>query len=200
MQIRSAPFITTKNKQMKKIIFILGLILSMDTFAQLTLNSVTLPAKVKGTNELVLNGGAVRKKAFFKVYVIGLYLEQKTKDAAAILKSNDEFTVQLQITSSVVSSNNMSESIEEGFGKSMNGNTAPLKSKIDIFIATFKKDPIKEGDVFVLNYIPGVGLKTSKNGKLVSTIEGEEFKKALLGIWLGADPIDSGVKKGLLGN
>ena len=41
--------------------------------------------------------------------------------------------------------------------------TAPLKAKIESFIATFKKEEIKEGDVFVLNYIPGVGVKTSKN-------------------------------------
>ena len=169
-------------------------------FAQMEINGVSLPAKLKtSTTELSLNGAGVRKKAFFKVYVIGLYLGQKSKDAAAIINNNAEVLVQLQITSSVVSSSNMSEAIEEGFGKSMKGNTASLRPKIDVFINTFKKDPIKEGDVFVLNYIPGVGLKTSKNGKLVSTIEGEDFKKALLGIWLGADPIDSGVKTGLLG-
>ncbi|MFN8284320.1 MAG: chalcone isomerase family protein [Chitinophagales bacterium] len=186
---------------MKQLILILAMAFTFDSFAQLTLNGVTLPAKTKGSKgDLVLNGGAVRKKAFFKVYVIGLYLEQKSKDAAAILKSNDEFTVQLQITSSVVSSSNMSEAIEEGFQKSMKGNTAPLKAKIDAFIATFKKEEIKEKDVFVLNYVPGVGVKASKNGKLVATIEGEDFKRALLGIWLGSDPIDSGVKTGLLGN
>lgn len=186
---------------MKKLIFILAIALSFDTFAQLTLNSVTFPAKVKGIKgDLTLNGGGIRKKAFFKVYVIGLYLDQKSKDANAIIKDNDEFLVQLHITSSVVSSNNMSEAIEEGFGKSMNGNTAPLKAKIDLFINTFKKDEIKENDVFTLHYVPGVGLKTSKNGKLISTVEGEDFKKALLGIWLGANPIDGTLKKGLLGN
>lgn len=186
---------------MKKILFVLALAFTFDTFAQLTLNGVTLPAKVKGTKgDLILNGGAIRKKAFFKVYVIGLYLGQKSKDAAAIIKNNEEATVQLQITSSVVSSSNMSEAIEEGFDKSLKGNTAPLKAKIDAFIATFKKEAIKEGDVFVLNYVPGLGVRTSKNNKLIATIEGEDFKKALFGIWLGPDPIDSGVKTGILGN
>ena len=201
MDILYLPLKNNKFLQMKKIIFLLAIVFSMDTFAQLTLNGVKLPAKVKATNsELILNGGGIRKKAFFKVYVIGLYLGQKTKDANAIIKNNDEVLVQLQITSSVVSSSNMSEAIEEGFGKSMKGNTAPLKAKIEAFINNFKKEPIKEGDVFVLNYVPGVGVKTSKNGKLLSTIEGEDFKKALLGIWLGADPIDAGVKTGILGN
>lgn len=186
---------------MKKLIFILAIALSFDAFAQLTLNGVTMPAKVKGnSSDLTLNGGGIRKKAFFKVYVIGLYLEQKSKDATAVIKNNDEVIVQLKITSSVVSSSNMSEAIEEGFEKSMNGNIAPLKAKIEAFINTFKKEEIKEGDVFVLHYVPGVGVKTSKNNKYISTIEGEDFKKALLGIWLGADPIDANLKKSLLGN
>lgn len=196
-----AKFILIKIKNMKHIIFALALVCSINAFSQLTLNGVKLPAKVKGNNsELTLNGGGVRKKAFFKVYVIGLYLGQKSKDATAIIKNNEEALVQLQITSSVVSSSNMSEAIEEGFGKSMKGNTAPLKAKIEAFINNFKKEPIKEGDVFVLDYVPGVGVKTFKNGKLLSIIEGEDFKKALFGIWLGADPIDAGVKTGMLGN
>ncbi|MFN8259711.1 MAG: chalcone isomerase family protein [Chitinophagales bacterium] len=186
---------------MKKIMVILALVLSFDTFAQLTLNGVTLPAKMKGTTgELTLNGGGIRKKAFFKVYVLGLYLHQKNKDAADIIKSNEEFVVQLKITSSVVSSSNMSEAIHEGFEKSLKGNVAPMKAKIDGFVETFSKETIKEGDLFVLDYVPGVGVKTSKNGKLVSTIEGEDFKKALLGIWLGANPVDAGLKAGILGN
>jgi len=202
MLITSFIFIPNKKMEsMKKLILILALAFTVDAFAQLTLNGVTLPAKVKGSkSDLVLNGGGIRKKAFFKVYVMGLYLEQKSKDAATIIKTNDEVLVQLQITSSVVSSSNMSEAIEEGFGKSMKGNTAPLRAKIDAFINNFKKEAIKEGDVFTLHYIPGVGLKTFKNGKLLSTTEGEDFKRALLGIWLGADPIDAAVKTGVLGN
>ena len=146
---------------MKKVAFILALVLCLDTFAQQTINGITLPAKMKGsTGELTLNGGGVRKKSFFK-------------DAAAILKSNEEYIVQLKITSSVVNSGNMSEAIQEGFEKSLKGNVAPLKSKIDAFIGTFSKEAIKEGDLFLLDYVPGTGLKAFKNGKLITTIEGE---------------------------
>ena len=94
----------------------------------------------------------------------------------------------------------MSEAIQEGFEKSLKGNVAPLKAKIDAFIGTFSKEAIKEGDLFLLDYVPGTGLKAFKNGKLITTIEGEDFKKALLGIWLGSDPVDAALKTGLLGN
>ncbi len=170
-------------------------------FAQLEVNGVSLPAKLKtSTTELTLNGAGVRKKAFFKVYVLGLFLKEKNKDAAAIIKDNEEMAVRLQITSSVVSSSNMSEAVREGFEKSLKGNIAPLKSKIDAFIEVFSKDKIKEGDVFLLDYIPGVGVKSFKNGKLLATTEGEDFKRALFGIWLSANPVDAGLKTAILGN
>lgn len=184
---------------MKQILFLLVAFFIFDASAQKTLNGVTLPAKVKANNqELVLNGGGIRKKAMFKVYVLGLYTPAKTKDAKAIINTNDDLMARLVITSSVVNSSNMSEAIIEGFEKSTNNNMAPLKSKIDAFIGAFK-DEIKTGDVFDLVYSPSTGTKALKNGKLVTTVEGEAFKKALFGIWLGENPIDTKVKSGILG-
>lgn len=184
---------------MKQVFLLLVAFLSFEMYGQLTLNGVTLPAKEKGvTKDLVLNGGGVRKKAMFKVYVLGLYLPKKSTDAKTIINTNDEFTVRLQITSGVVNSENMTEAILEGFEKSTNGNMSALKPKIDAFIASFKAE-IKTGDRFDLDYSPSTGLKASKNGKLVTTIQGEDFKKALLGIWLGSNPVDANLKNGLLG-
>jgi hypothetical protein len=44
-----------------------------------------------------------------------------------------------------------------------------------------------------------VGVKVSKNGKLLDTIEGQDFKTALWGIWLGAEPVEAKLKTGMLG-
>ena len=52
------------------------------------LAGVTLPDTLKaGEKTLKLNGLGLRKKAVFKVYVGGLYLESPSKDASAILAS-----------------------------------------------------------------------------------------------------------------
>lgn len=187
---------------MKQFFFVaLAFCMMLESKAQLTINGVSLPAKLKtSTTELTLNGGGVRKKAFFKVYVLGLYLQEKSKDAASIVKNNEEMAVRLQITSGVVNSSNLSEAIKEGFGKSLGGKVAPLQAKIDAFIGIFSKEEIKEGDVFTLDYVPNVGVKSFKNGKILATIEGEDFKKALFGIWLGADPVDASLKTSILGN
>lgn len=168
--------------------------------AQVTLNGVTLPAKlIHETTSLTLNGGGIRTKVFFKLYTAGLYVEAKSKNANEIIAADKPTAIRLTITSGMVDSQTMSEAIQEGFKKSTKGNTAPLKSQIENFVATLKKEELKEGDTFEFWYLPGAGVKMMKNGKLQITIAGLEFKKALFGIWLSDDPVDSNLKKGLLG-
>src|SRR3569832_1777838 len=84
--------------------------------AQVTLNDVTLPATIKkDKTDLVLNGAGIRKKVIFKLYVAGLYLKEKTKDASEIINGDKPMLMRLTITSKLISSDNMSEAIEEGF-------------------------------------------------------------------------------------
>jgi hypothetical protein len=187
---------------MKKLLALLlfSFAVNLVCFSQVTLNDVMLPAMIKKENaDLVLNGAGIRKKVIFKLYVAGLYLKEKTKDASEIIPADKPMLMRLTITSRLISSSNMSEAIEEGFKKSMNGNTAPLQGMIDLFINTFKKEEIKGGDVFEIGYTPNLGVQTYKNGKYQGVIPGLDFKKALFGIWLSPNPVDSDLKKGLLG-
>lgn len=180
---------------------IIAFTMALPTQAQVTINDVTLPATMKaGEGSITLNGGGIRKKLFFKLYVGGLYLTTKSANAKAIIDADEAMAVKLQITSGMISSENMSEAINEGFGKSTKGNTAPLKDKISKFVDTFKKSEIVEGNVFDIVYVPGKGVESYKNGKLQSTIEGMDFKKALFGIWLCDEPADDDLKDSMLGN
>lgn len=182
------------------LVSIIALALAIPTQAQVTINDVTLPATMKAADQTVsLNGGGIRKKLFFKLYVGGLYLTNKSSDAKAIIDADEAMAVKLQITSGMISSENMSEAINEGFEKSTGGNVAPLKDKISKFVDTFKKSEIVEGNVFDIVYVPGTGVESYKNGKLQSTIEGLDFKKALFGIWLCDEPADEDLKKAMLG-
>ena len=189
---------------MKKIsITFLSLFLLISTVrlnAQLTISNVTLPANLKmGNTTLVLNGGGTRVKFFMDMYVAGLYLPAKSSDANAIINANDATSVRLNIVSGLVTTDRMKEAIIEGFKKSTGGKTAPIQAKIDKFVNLFSLEPITKGNLFELNYTPGVGLVVAKNGKIIATIEGLDFKTALWGIWLGSDPADKGLKEGLLG-
>lgn len=184
-----------------RIIIVLLLSLSfLPSTAQVTINDVKLPAKIKHDDtDLKLNGAGLRKKYWFKIYVLGLYTEQKSTNASTIVNTDKPMGMRLVVTSSMVTSENFAESTREGFKRSLKGKTAPLQSKIDAFIATFSESEIKEGDVYDLWYTPGVGLKSYRNGTYQSTVEGFDFKKALFGIWLGDEPVDEDLHNSLLG-
>src|SRR5437868_11928221 len=102
---------------MKKIFLIAfsTIAIVLNTYAQKTLNGITLPATIKkDTTQLLLNGAGIRKKVFFKLYVAGLYLQSKTKNPNDIINGDKEMLMRLTITSGMISSSNMSEAIEEG--------------------------------------------------------------------------------------
>jgi len=47
--------------------------------------------------------------------------------------------------------------------------------------------------------VPGKGVEIYKNGQMISTIQGLEFKKALFGIWLCNKPAQESLKEAMLG-
>ena len=188
-------------KKISTLCLALYLLISATSSAQnAVISGVTLPGVLKvGSTSLTLNGGGVRTKLFMDMYVAGLYVTSKSKDGNAIAKSNDAGAVRLHITSSLVTTDRMKEAILEGFKKSTGGKTAPLQARIDKFVQVFSLEPIVKGNEFDVTYIPGEGVKVYKGGKLLQTVEGQDFKAALWGIWLGNDPADKGLKEGMLG-
>ena len=168
--------------------------------AQTVVSGVAVPATYKaGNNNLVLNGAGVREKLFMDMYVGALYVPAKNNNADAIIKANEPAAVTIHIVSGLVTSDRMTDAIKEGFKKSTGDKTGPIQAKIDKFIKVFSQEAIVKGNQFDLVYVPGVGLQVSKNGKLLDTIDGLDFKTALWGIWLGGEPADKGLKTGLLG-
>ena len=182
---------------------LLLLICSMVTLstavAQTQVGSVTLDNTLTfGGAELILNGAGIRKKAMvLKLYSGGLYLAKKSKDAEAIINADETMAIRLVITSSFVSSEAMQGAVNDGFEASTGGKTASMDAEIKEFIGFFS-DEIVEDDMFDITY-QKAGVVVYKNGKEMGTVKGLNFKKALFGIWLGDDPADSKLKKGMLG-
>lgn len=58
---------------------------------------------------------------------------------------------------------------------------------------------LKPGDRFALTYIPDVGTQFSHNDRLVGTIKGYDFAKALFSVWIGEKPFDGHLKKQVIG-
>ena len=160
-------------------------------------NGVKLPDKVQANGqELTFNGGGQRSSMGFDVYAVALYLKQKSADAAGIVAADEPMDVKIQITSFMVTEDNMKSGIIEAFKESATGDIAPLKAKIDAFVGTFKG--LREHDVYDFAYVPGKGVEISVNGAASSVIEGLDFKKALYGIWLGDKPVQQDLKARML--
>ena len=184
---------------MKTIFFsILLMLSSFPLHAQTKINGITFPDTfTAGKYKLILNGGGTREKFWMDMYVACLYLTEKNKDANSILSANSSMAIRMHIVSGLITSNRMTEAVEEGFKKSTGGKQAGLKEKIEKFKKAFS-DEIKKGDEFDIVYTEEK-ISVYKNNSLKSEIEGLDFKKAVFGIWLGKEPADSGLKDGMLG-
>jgi hypothetical protein len=152
-----------------------------------------------GNTKLILNGAGLRKKAvFIKVYAGGLYLQGKSTEAEKIIAADEPMAIRMHFIYDGVSSEKLIGAWNEGFEKATGGNLAPIKKQIDAFNALFTEEA-KEGDIYDIVYTPDGGVSVTMKGVLKGTIKGLDFKKALFAIWLGDDPADSGLKKGMLG-
>lgn len=184
---------------MKKLIFLLLTVCSVTAgIAQTEVGGVTLPNKVTFQDAtLTLNGAGVREKFWMDMYSGGLYLEEKSADAKAILAADKPMALKIHIVSKLITSSKMIDAVNEGFENSTKGQTAALKKEIAQFISFFE-EPIKKDDVFDLVYLPAKGLVVNKNGVEKGTINGLEFKKAMFGIWLSDKSADDDLKKAML--
>lgn len=157
-------------------------------------------AQVAGA-PLQLNGAGVRTRAIFKVYVAGLYVPQKAKDAATLLAQKGPRRMSITMLRNV-DADSFGGALNEGLKNNhTEAQFAAFKSQIDALNANLKAvGEAKKGDVINFEYLPDAGTRITVNGQpRGTTIPGEDFFTAVLRIWLGDKPADAGLKKGLLG-
>ena len=154
-----------------------------------------------GSGELVLNGAGLRTKAFFKVYVAGLYLAEKRTSTADVLALPGAKRVSMRLTRDL-SARQMTDALDEGIRDNTPvGEQEALKDRLAELIAIMSAlGSAKEGDVIALDWVPESGTRVVLNGEAKGkAIAGEDFYRALLRIWLGDKPVQADLKKALLG-
>lgn len=184
----------------RKISFSLLLILSISTSViAVTPGDVTLPSVCKIQEEqLVLNGWGIRSKYCFDLYVGGLYLKNKCNDGNKIINSDEPMAVKIEVISDLITSSRLEEGMRSEFERITEGNMNPYQDRLETLVKAFKED-VKPGDTFDIIYKPGNGTSIYKNNQLQSRIQGHDFKKILFTSWIGDDPADNNLKKGMLG-
>lgn len=155
-------------------------------------DSYTLDGK-----SLVLNGLGLREATIFAVdvYVAGLYLPSKTKDAAQILKGDVPKHLTMKFVREVGRDKQV-EAWREGFQKNAKDYGA-IKAKVEELLGWMAD--IKDGESMSVSYVPGTGTSVTVKGEKKGTIAGEDFQYALFRIYIGPNPPNEGLKNGLLG-
>lgn len=186
---------------MKALIMALALLLIAPLAYSELIAGIHIDEKITAENGeiLQLNGVGLRKKLWVDIYVGSLYLAEKNSNIAEILSTSTAYRLQIDFVYKEVAKQKLQNAWRDGFEKNQNKETmTQLKSRTELFYSYFETNAVK-GDRYSLDYIPGTGTKITKNKKLKGIIPGVDFKNALLEIWLGNFPADSGLKKGLLG-
>jgi len=160
------------------------------------LGGVTLPDTLNaGEKTLKLNGLGLRKKAMFKVYVGGLYLESPSKDAGAILTADRAKAIRMHFLRDVAKAQ-LVEAFQEGFEANVK-DRASQQAAFDRMLALVPD--VKEGNTLTFTYLPGRGTTLSTGSKELGAFEGKGFADAVFALWLGPKPPSDALKKGLLG-
>jgi len=143
-----------------------------------------------------LNGMGLRKKMMFKVYVAGLYVENPSRDAAALISADEVKGMRLSMLRTLAGTK-ITEAIDEGFERNSKAQKDALRGRLAKLDAMFPD--VAEGDDIWLIYLPGKGTAVKVKGAEKGVIEGKDFADALFAVWLGPNPVQDDLKKALLG-
>jgi len=151
--------------------------------------------------QLVLNGAGLRTRAIFDVYAIGLYLPEKKAAAADAVAAAGPKRVAIHMLRDV-GADQFTDALMDGMKD--NHSEAEMKAldprvkQLGAIMAEMKE--AKKGMRITLDWVPGTGTAVTVNGKATGLpIQGEDFYRALLRIWLGDNPVQDDLKKALLG-
>jgi len=149
--------------------------------------------------QLVLNGAGVRTKFFFSIYIGALYVPKQHTDLRILESLPGYKRIVMNFIYDEVEAKKLADSWEEGFVKNQSPDVMQrLRPKLDEFKKLFPT--VKNGDVIWIDYIPDIGTQVSLNTKrLGGAIQGADFYRAVMHVWLGKEPADSNLKQAMLG-
>ena len=153
-------------------------------------------ARVADT-ELSLSGAGLRKRVFFQVYAIGLYVRDRKADP---ISQPGPKRVQIHMLRDVGADqfiDALSDGIKENHSEAEAKALEPRVKELGATMAEIKQ--AKKGMTIALDW-NGTATQVLVDGKPAGRpIQGEDFYRALLRIWLGDKPVQEDLKKALLG-
>ena len=181
-------------------LLVLSLIFPIVAFAA-DIEGVKIDDKARIANaDVTLNGAGLRTRLFFKVYAMGLYVPQKTSNAAQLMDQPGPKRVAIHMLRDV-----SADAFNEALGEGMRANHSEAEMKAfeprlkELGAVIAQVGEAKKGMAIYLDW-NGAETQVLVRGKPTGKpIAGADFYKALLKIWLGDKPVQDDLKKALLG-
>ena len=187
----------------KRAVFFVGIAMLATPSAAATLHGQRFDDSAQlATQELALNGLGLRSMLFIKVYVAGLYLQQKTATFRLIANLPGPKRLQLRMLRKA-DADDFIEALVEGIeDNSSKAELVQLSARMQQLTQSINAiGSVVAGDTLNFDFVPGVGTSITVNGiQKGSVIEGGDFYNAVLKIFVGENPVDERLKAGLLGN
>jgi len=175
---------------------------SLPATAALQMDGVSLEESVQvaGKN-LKLNGAGISMRMIFKVYALGLYLPNRQETSREVLHAEGPKRLMISMLRDVSGSDFNDELRQYAVGEGASVPPHILDNMQRIVQAIDRQSHgLHKGDTLTLDWVPGTGTMVELNNKaLTAPLREMDFYKALLNIWLGDKPADTGLKMRLLG-
>lgn len=183
------------------VLVMLSLVLLPASAYALYVKGVEIPEQIiqeASQQPLVLNGVGVRAKFVFDIYVGALYLTSRSSESEQILADTSPRRISMHFLYKEIEKAKMIKAWNQGFNDNLDpAQRAALEAEIEAFNAAF--GDTMEGDVVIIDFLPDTTTLVSINLTEKARISGADFQRALLSVWLGESPVDSGLKKAMLG-
>ena len=179
-------------------VLLIGLVLASFSAWAAEVAGIRFDDKTRVANaDLTLTGAGLRKRLFFQVYAIGLYVADRKADPIA---QPGPKRVQIHMLRDV-GAEQFTEALADGIKANHTEAEAkalePRVKQLGAIMAAVKE--AKSGMVMALDWT-GKQTAVAIDGKPAGEpIPGEDFYRALLRIWLGDQPVQEDLKKALLG-
>lgn len=163
------------------------------------IDGISLPdTKLVRGAELTLNGIGLRTYSFLqiRIYVAGLYLERPSRDAEAILRSQELKQLDIRFVRDVDA-----EMARKAWRDGFDGNCKPpcrlSAQDVERFLAAVPQ--MRRGDLYSLTFTPE-GASITVNGQPLGDINDRMFAQVILSTFIGRDPPTPRLKRELLGD
>jgi hypothetical protein len=150
-----------------------------------------------GNADLLLRGAGLRKRLFFQVYAVGLYVQDRGADPIAQPGAKRVHIHMLRDVGAEQFTEALADGIKANHTEAEAKALEPRVKELGAIMAGLKQ--AKAGMVIALDWTGSETLLVVDGKPAGRPIQGADFYRALLRIWLGEQPVQEDLKKALLG-